>query len=174
MENLWERIAADFHDLPDIAEAIRMSVRLLLAALLGGLLGYNRERVGKSAGLRTHMLVSLGAALFVLIPQQAGLSNSEISRVIQGVVSGVGFLGAGSIVKKTREEDVDGLTTAAGIWLTAAIGVAAGLGREASAILGALLAFLILSAAARLRIAHANGKEIREDGSTPSDSKSKA
>ncbi len=150
MENLWHGVASDFQDLPDAAEAIRMSIRLLLAALLGGLLGYNREQAGKSAGLRTHMLVSVGAALFVLIPQQAGLSNSDISRVIQGAVSGVGFLGAGSIVKKNKEEDVDGLTTAAGIWLTAAIGIAAGLGREASAILGAVLAFLILSMLARL------------------------
>ncbi|MDX1930278.1 MAG: MgtC/SapB family protein [Pirellulaceae bacterium] len=145
MENLWSGVAADFQDLPDAAEAIRMSVRLIIAAVLGGLLGYNRERAGKSAGLRTHMLVALGAALFVLIPEQAGQSATDISHVIQGVVAGVGFLGAGSIVKKSSEEDVDGLTTAAGIWLTAAVGIAAGLGREASATLGAVLAFLILS-----------------------------
>jgi len=129
MDNLWEGVATDFQDLPDAAEAIRISVRLIIAAALGGLLGHDRERAGKSAGLRTHMLVSVGAALFVLIPQQAGLSNADISRVTQGVVSGVGFLGAGSIIKKNREEDVDGLTTAAGIWLTAAVGIAAGLGR---------------------------------------------
>ncbi len=150
MDNLWHGVVSDFHDLPDAAEAIRMSIRLLLAALLGGLLGFNREKAGKSAGLRTHMLVSLGAALFVLIPQQAGQANAEISRVIQGIVSGVGFLGAGSIVKRNKEEDVDGLTTAAGIWLTAAVGIAAGLGRETSAILGAVLAFLILSMLTRL------------------------
>ena len=145
MDDLWYRVAADFQDLPDIAEAIRLSVRLVLAAVLGGLLGYDRERAGKSAGLRTHMLVSLGSALFVLIPQQAGMSEADVSRVIQGVVAGVGFLGAGAIVKGSREADVQGLTTASGIWLTAAVGIAAGLGREASAILGAVLAFLILS-----------------------------
>ena len=150
MSEWWQKVAADFSDLPDVGEAIRMTVRLVLAAVLGGMLGYDRERAGKSAGLRTHMLVSLGAALFVLIPQQAGLSDSDISRVIQGVVAGVGFLGAGAIVKDSRGGEVQGLTTAAGIWLTAAIGIAAGLGRESSAVLGAVLAFVILSALARI------------------------
>lgn len=146
----WQKVALDFSDLPDTSEAIRMTVRLLLAAILGGMLGYDRERAGKAAGLRTHMLVSLGAALFVLIPQQAGLSNADLSRVIQGIVAGVGFLGAGAIVKDSRGGEIQGLTTAAGIWLTAAIGIAAGLGREASAVLGAVLAFVILSALARI------------------------
>ncbi len=146
----WQKVALDFSDLPDTSEAIRMIVRLLLAAILGGMLGYDRERAGKAAGLRTHMLVSLGAALFVLIPQQAGLSNADLSRIIQGIVAGVGFLGAGAIVKDSRGGEIEGLTTAAGIWLTAAIGIAAGLGREASAVLGAVLAFVILSALARI------------------------
>lgn len=103
MNDLWQKVAADFQDLPELAEVIRMSVRLLIAAILSGLLGYDRERAGKSAGLRTHMLVSLGAALFMLIPQQAEMSDADISRVIQGVVAGVGFLGAGAIVKGSRE-----------------------------------------------------------------------
>ena len=90
------------------------------------------------------MLVSLGAALFVMIPQQAGVSDADITRVIQGIVSGIGFLGAGSILRGMNDGEVRGMTTAAGIWLTAAIGIAAGLGREVSAILGAMLAFLIL------------------------------
>jgi len=149
MIDFWQRVAVDFQDVPDITEAIRMSIRLLLAAALGGLLGYDRERAGKAAGLRTHMLVSLGAALFVLIPEQAGMSNADISRVVQGVVAGIGFLGAGAIVKGSRDADVQGMTTAAGIWLTAAVGIAAGLGREASATLGAVLAFLILSTLSR-------------------------
>ena len=150
MDDVWRKIVTDFSDLPSAADAIVMSVRLLLAAALGGLLGYDRERAGKSAGLRTHMLVSLGAALFVLIPQQAGLSDADLSRIIQGIVAGIGFLGAGAIVKGKHEEDIQGLTTAAGIWLTAAIGIAAGIGRESSAILGAVLAFLILSTLARI------------------------
>jgi putative Mg2+ transporter-C (MgtC) family protein len=150
MSEWWQKVAADFSDLPDIGEAIRMTVRLVLAAALGGMLGYDRERAGKSAGLRTHMLVSLGAALFVMIPQQTGFCGADISRVIQGIVAGVGFLGAGAIVKDSRDGEVQGLTTAAGIWLTAAIGIAAGLGREASAVLGAVLAFVVLSALVRI------------------------
>ena len=145
-----DTLVADFSDLPSAAEAARISVRLLIAALLGGLLGYEREQQGKSAGVRTHMLVAIGAALFVLIPQQAGVPEAEMSRVIQGVIAGVGFLGAGTIIKGGDEEQVRGLTTAAGIWLTAAIGVAAGLGRESSAILCTLLALLILSLVPRV------------------------
>lgn len=149
MGDWWQAVidtlVADFSDLPNAAEATRITARLLIAALLGGLLGYEREQQGKSAGVRTHMLVAIGAALFVLIPQQAGISETEMSRVIQGVIAGVGFLGAGTIIKGGDEEQVRGLTTAAGIWLTAAIGLAAGLGRESSAILCTLLALLILS-----------------------------
>jgi putative Mg2+ transporter-C (MgtC) family protein len=150
MSDWLQYVAADFSDLPNVGEAIRMTVRLLLAAMLGALLGYDRERVGKAAGLRTHMLVALGTALFVIIPQQAGLSDADISRVIQGLATGIGFLGAGAIVKGRQESEIQGLTTAAGIWVTAAIGIAAGLGREASAILGAILAFIILSGLGRV------------------------
>jgi putative Mg2+ transporter-C (MgtC) family protein len=145
MDHLWHKVVLDFSDLPDFAEAIRMAVRLIMAAVLGGILGYDRERIGKSAGLRTHMLVALAAALFVLIPQQAGMTDADISRVIQGILAGIGFLGAGAILRGSNDVEVRGLTTAAGIWLTAAIGIAAGLGREASAILGTALAYLILS-----------------------------
>jgi putative Mg2+ transporter-C (MgtC) family protein len=147
-DELLQKTMEDFSDLPDLAEAIRMAVRLIIAAVLGGILGINRGLAGKAAGLRTHMLVSLGAALFVLIPQQAGMSDADISRVIQGIVSGIGFLGAGAILRGMNGEEVRGMTTAAGIWLTAGIGIAAGLGREASAILGTTMAFLILSALA--------------------------
>jgi putative Mg2+ transporter-C (MgtC) family protein len=149
----WARAAAavrtDFSDLPDAGQAASLVIRLLVAALLGGALGYERERAGKSAGARTHMLVALGAALFVLIPQQAGATPGDITRVLQGVVAGIGFLGAGTILKDDRGE-VRGLTTAAGVWLTAAIGVAAGMGRVGSAVLrsavlSTALALLILS-----------------------------
>lgn len=150
MSDWWQHIAGDFSDLPNAGEAIRMTVRLLMAAMLGAILGYDRERVGKAAGLRTHMLVALGTAMFVIIPQQAGLSDADISRVIQGLAAGIGFLGAGSIVKGRREGETQGLTTAASIWVTAAIGIAAGMGREASAILGTILAFVILSSLARV------------------------
>ena len=148
MDGWWQEVCntvvSEFSDLPSITEVTRVTLRLALAAMLGGLLGFERERSGKAAGLRTHMLVSLGAALFVLVPQQAGISEAGLTRVIQGVVTGVGFLGAGTILKSPNEETIKGLTTAAGLWLTAAIGVAAGLGREATAVLSTLLALIIL------------------------------
>ncbi len=143
-------VAAEFSDIIDLEDATRVSSRLLIASILGGLLGYERERRRKAAGLRTHMLVALGAALFVLVPVQAGMTPEDISRVIQGLVTGIGFLGAGTILKGSSAEDVKGLTTAAGIWLTAAIGVAAGLGHAATAVLGILLALAIFVLMPRL------------------------
>ena len=146
--NKWQQIAdavaAEFSDIPGVSDATTVTMRLVIAALLGGLLGYEREQSGKAAGLRTHMLVALGAALFVLVPQQSGMSNEDMSRVIQGVITGMGFLGAGAILKMTSEETIKGLTTAAGLWVTAAIGIAVGLGREASAVLSAVLVVIIL------------------------------
>ena len=146
---MWQQISdtlvSEFSDLPDATQVTRIVLRLVIAAALGGVLGYERERQGKAAGVRTHMLVALGAALFVLVPQQAGVSGADMTRVIQGVVAGIGFLGAGSIIKGNDEDNVKGLTTAAGIWLTAAIGIACGIGREATAVLSALLALAILS-----------------------------
>jgi putative Mg2+ transporter-C (MgtC) family protein len=144
-QQVGDTILQEFSDLPDAGEVTRITMRLLIAAILGGLLGFEREQKGKAAGLRTHMLVALGAALFVLIPQQAKMSDADLSRVLQGLVAGVGFLGAGTIIKGNGEEDVKGLTTAAGIWLTAAIGVAAGMGREATAVLSTLLALVVLT-----------------------------
>src|SRR4051812_13709781 len=89
----WARAAAavraDFSDLPDAGQVASLVIRLLMAALLGGVLGYERERAGKTAGVRTHMLVSMGAALFVLIPQQAGAAPGDITRVLQGIVAGI-------------------------------------------------------------------------------------
>lgn len=144
-ERIWETVRTDLSDLPDAAAATSVMLRLLIAAALGGVLGYEREHKGKAAGLRTHMLVALGAALFILVPQQAGATQEDVSRVIQGIVAGIGFLGAGSIVKGSSESTVHGLTTAAGIWLTAAIGMTAGMGRELTAILSTVLAWVILS-----------------------------
>jgi len=155
LQQIGETIATEFSDLPDAGQATRVMLRLLLAALLGGLLGIEREQKGKAAGVRTHMLVAMGAALFVLVSQQSGMLSADLSRVVQGVVAGVGFLGAGTILKghakgHSDEEQVKGLTTAAGIWLTAAIGVAAGMGREATAALSTLLALGILALVPRL------------------------
>ncbi len=145
---VWQEIVNtiqdEFSDLPDAGKMTRIILRLSIAAILGGILGYEREQKGKSAGLRTHMLVALGAALFVFIPQQAGMSDADLSRVLQGLIAGVGFLGAGTIIKGEAEGEVVGLTTAAGLWLTAAIGVAAGMGREATAVMSTIFALIIL------------------------------
>lgn len=145
---MWQEIrqvlVEEFSDLSDAGQVVRIAVRLILAALLGGLLGIEREHKGKAAGVRTHMLVAMGAALFVLIPQQGGAEQDAMSRVIQGIVAGVGFLCAGTILKAHSLTHVKGLTTAAGIWLTAAIGIAVGLGREATAVLSTFLALIIL------------------------------
>lgn len=149
-QEVGHTVQQEFSDLPDAAGVTRITIRLLIAATLGGMLGFEREQKGKAAGLRTHMLVSLGAALFVLIPQQAGVSDADLTRVLQGLVAGIGFLGAGTIIKGNGDEEIKGLTTAAGIWLTAAIGVAAGMGREATAVLSTLLALAILYATPRI------------------------
>lgn len=150
-QEIWGTIQADFSDLPGIAQITQMTVRLVLAALCGGLLGLEREKEGKEAGLRTHMLVALGAAFYVLIPQQAGASPSDMSRILQGVITGIGFIGAGTILKLSEHIEVRGLTTAAGLWLTAAVGIAAGMGREVSAMLGTFLALMVLSILPRIK-----------------------
>ncbi|MDM0115114.1 MgtC/SapB family protein [Variovorax sp. J22R133] len=141
-----ETVASEFSDVGDVAQLTRIVLRLLLAAVLGFALGFERETQGKAAGTRTHMLVAIGSALFVLVPQQAGIQPADMSRVIQGLVAGVGFLCAGAILKHGKDEQsVQGLTTAAGLWMTAAIGLACGLGREVTAIVSALLALAVLA-----------------------------
>lgn len=144
-QEIWNTVLSEFSDVPDAEQVTRITLRLLVAAVLGGLLGYEREQQGKSAGVRTHMMVAMGAALFVLIPQQAGASSADLSRVLQGLIAGVGFLGTGAIIMGNREVATRGLTTAASLWVTAAIGVAAGMGRESTAVLSTLIALLILS-----------------------------
>lgn len=143
---VWLAIQAEFADIADLREVTQILVRLLMAAVLGAVLGFEREHKGKSAGVRTHMLVCLGAALFVLAPSMAGADEQALSRVIQGIVAGIGFLGAGTILKGNGQETshVKGLTTAAGLWMTAAIGTAAGVWREATAVISTVLALLVL------------------------------
>ena len=141
---VWSTLMQEFSDIGDPAAATRITVRLLMAVLLGGLIGLERERHRKSAGLRTHMLVSLGAALFVLVPLESGIHLDDVSRALQGVVAGIGFLGAGAILKQDAGGMVKGLTTAATIWMAAAIGITVGLGREVTATLATVLALFIL------------------------------
>lgn len=156
-ETIGTTVAAEFSDVPDAEQLTRVVLRLLLAATLGGLMGLQRERHGKDAGIRTHMLVALGAALFMLVPAQLGVGDDGISRVAQGVVAGVGFLCAGTILKSSGDDQVRGLTTAAGLWMTAAVGVAAGLGREATAVISALLALAVLALEGPIRRLRARG-----------------
>jgi putative Mg2+ transporter-C (MgtC) family protein len=159
----WITIQGEFSDLPDVSEVTRLCLRLLIAMVLGGILGYERERSGASAGFRTHMLVALGSALFVLVPLQAGTDLSDMSRVLQGVIAGIGFLGAGAILKSSDDQQVRGLTTAASVWLTAAVGIAAGMGREATAVLSTLFALVILFA---LRIPFSRVIDSSNEGAT--------
>ena len=144
-EQSWLTIQQEFSDLGNPDDITRIVVRLLVALALGAVLGYERESVGASAGLRTHMLVSLGSALFVLIPLQAGMKIEDLSRVLQGITAGIGFLGAGAILKQTEKNDIKGLTTAASVWLTSAVGIAAGMGREATAVVSALFGLVVLA-----------------------------
>jgi putative Mg2+ transporter-C (MgtC) family protein len=150
-ETVLQTLVEEFSDLGDTQQVTQLVVRLLVAAFLGGLLGLERERHGKPAGIRTHMLVASGSALFVLVPLQMGMDHEGLSRVMQGLLAGVGFLCAGAILKLEREEQVQGLTSAAGIWMTSAIGVAAGLGREMTAFVSALLVLGILMLEGPLR-----------------------
>jgi putative Mg2+ transporter-C (MgtC) family protein len=131
--------------LPDLAGAVRIVLRAFTAVLLGGLIGWERGRTGKDAGLRTHMLVSLGSALFVMAAVESGVGPGDVARVVQGVASGVGFLGAGAILKLSDKREIRGLTTAAGIWMTSAAGLSAGLGRYGLAFVTVLMAWLILA-----------------------------
>lgn len=143
-ETIWDAVQDQFSDLSSVHSLIRVFVRLLLAAFLGAWLGWDRERLGKAAGLRTHMLVSAGSALFVVAAIEFKMTSSDMSRVVQGLVTGIGFVGGGVILKLTEEQRVRGVTTAAGIWLTAGIGVAAGLGLGATAVLATVLAVIIV------------------------------
>jgi putative Mg2+ transporter-C (MgtC) family protein len=121
--------------------------RLALATLFGALVGLNRERVGKPAGLRTHALVALGAAQLAIVALLLGAGDSGApGRVLQGVVVGVGFIGAGVILHRSDARGVQGLTTAAAIWVVAAIGVAAGAGLWRTAAATVALTMLILVA----------------------------
>ncbi len=142
METLSQEFTAG---LPDAATFMRLAMRLALAAAMGAIVGYDRERMGKPAGLRTHMLVCMGAALFVLAPSESGMAIADVSRVIQGLAAGVGFLGGGAILKLSAEREILGLTTAATIWMTAALGVAIGLGRIGLAMVAVAFTWITLS-----------------------------
>ena len=131
-------------------------LRLAIAVGVGALIGLDRELRRKPAGLRTLALVSLGSALFVLEtidPTRSAYSDAS-SRVIQGIVTGVGFLGAGSILRGVGEESIRGLTTAASIWLAAAAGIACGLANWPLVVSGCALGLLVLVITPVERVIH--------------------
>lgn len=142
--DLFDILKQEFGDVPSAAEFFRIALRLLAAVVLGGLVGLEREAAGKAAGLRTHMLVALGAALALVVAYRMEMPSADQSRVIQGLVTGVGFLGGGAILKLTDERRIRGLTTAAGIWMTASIGIAVGAGKLTTAIMATALTFVVL------------------------------
>ena len=121
-------------------------VPMLISTLLGTLVGFERQMGRKAAGLRTHVLVCLGSTMFTLLTAHAtrvfGGPSLDPTRIIHGVITGVGFLGAGSIMR--HEGYVHGLTTAASVWIVAAIGVAVGVHAYPLALIGTILALIVL------------------------------
>ena len=115
-------------------------LKLGVAAIAGGLIGFERKKVNKPAGLRTLMLVCMGAALFILVTSR--ILPEESARIIAGIATGIGFLGAGAIFRS--EDHVKGLTTAASIWAVAAIGIAAGFGEYMLVVVTTIFVLVIL------------------------------
>lgn len=142
MDVLWQELS---FGLGDTKEIIRVLIRLSASFLLDGLIGLEREKFRKPAGLRTHILVSLGTTVFVLGASLAGMQGDALSRIIQGIITGIGFVGAGAIMKIDTEFEVKGLTSAAGIWVTAAIGIIVGLGESGLALMTSVLALIVLT-----------------------------
>jgi len=140
------RAAMDVISIP--TDEWRLAGRLALAALLGGILGLNREIALKPAGLRTHALVALGAALATItglaLMAPPGNDNSATGRVIQGLIAGIGFIGSGVILHRRDNYTVEGLTTAATIWVIAAVGVAVGAGLWRASIIVVAISLILL------------------------------
>lgn len=158
-------------DLSIAPESIQQAViRLLVAACLGGAIGVNRELAAKPAGVRTHALVSLGSALSALSAMALGtggvVSADAVSRVLQGILAGVGFVGAGVILHRDDYKGAHGLTTAATIWLVAAIGVGTGLGLWRLALATTAIAILLLLAEGLIDRALAPLRSDRAPGGT--------
>jgi putative Mg2+ transporter-C (MgtC) family protein len=165
-------------DIAKGASPAEVTIRLLVAILMGGILGWDRERADKPAGLRTHMLVALGSASFTLLGFEVGAHLSprtgegfDPTRVLQGVIGGIGFLGAGAIIQNRGQ--VSGITTAASIWVAGALGAAAGVGAYVLAGISSVLALLILIVAKfdarRGQSAKSEPAETESDGASRTD-----
>lgn len=127
-----------------MSDELTMILRILLAAVLGGAIGFQRERTGKPAGLRTHMLICIGSTLFTLVSIFAFSGLVDPSRVAAGIVTGIGFIGAGAIIFRTSDGYIAGLTTAATIWVAAGIGVAVGTGLYLASVVTTVVVLIIL------------------------------
>ena len=138
-----------YRSMPSAEQVARVAVRLAAALIIGTSIGLQRELAHKPAGLRTHLLVAIGTALLVVTAVNSGMPTGDVARVIQGLITGIGFLGGGTILKLTHEHEIRGLTTAAGIWLTAAASIAAGLGEFMAAFVGLLFALFVLAVIGR-------------------------
>jgi putative Mg2+ transporter-C (MgtC) family protein len=139
--------------------------RLSVAILLGGAIGLEREWKGHWAGLRTHILVSMGCAIFVIAGiEMVGRESESITRVIQGLASGIGFLGAGTILKLDHEQEIKGLTTAASIWLAASLGTAAGSGEYALSVAAVLASLFVLGVLGPIENVFERRQKARKEG----------
>jgi len=151
----------------ELARLLDIAERVGVATLLGGLIGLEREIREQWAGLRTHMMVTIGAALFVAAGAVVA-PGQELTRVIQGIATGIGFIGAGTILKLSEEREIKGLTTASSIWLAGAIGTAAGMALYLIAVTGTVIALCVLAALRPLeRFLHPNhqqGKDAKHEG----------
>ncbi|MDF1502758.1 MgtC/SapB family protein [Roseisolibacter sp. H3M3-2] len=156
MDIIWQELSGG---LVDGEKAARVAFRLVAAMLLGAVVGAERESAGQFAGLRTHILVALGAALLVVIPSVEQQDTEDVGRVIQGIATGIGFIGAGAVLKLRDREEIRGLTTAAAVWVTAAAGVASGLGFVGVAAIAVALTWVTL------KVGRSAGK--RHDGEAP-------
>lgn len=143
MDIFWSELSAG---IPDGRQLGIIIIRLIAATLFAAAIGLEREMAGKDAGLRTHILTTVGTTVFVLGCLGYGMQSDALSRVIQGIITGIGFIGAGSILKLNEERDIRGLTTSAGIWMAAAIGVTVGLGGLGLALIATVLALIVLRA----------------------------
>jgi putative Mg2+ transporter-C (MgtC) family protein len=142
--------------------------RIGAAALLGGVLGLERELNGHFAGLRTHMMVAIGCAVFVVAGLNiSGNQQEAATRVIQGVAAGIGFLGAGTILKLDNERKIKGLTTASSIWLAAALGTVAGMAEYALAAAATAIALVILAVLRPIERVLAHYLDANDESDTP-------
>jgi putative Mg2+ transporter-C (MgtC) family protein len=150
LKSISVAIRDDFQGFWNAEQLTHLVLRVGIACIAGAIVGYQRERFGKAAGLRTHMLITAGTSLFVVICYLEQMDHRDLSRVLQGIITGIGFLGGGVILKLEKDQEIKGLTSAAAVWYVAALGIASGLGQLTLALLGAIVGFLILELLGRM------------------------